>query len=217
MTGSSIPDASLPGARYLRLAVIGPRDEWSGALVEAFAATGRDLTQLSPDILTQMRAARPFEIVLLTVHTSDLRTALPLLAEALHGVVVVVCTTSLVRDEDGNFMERVAEGSVTRLVSTLLPYSRVVGAFQQFGPDHLTLARMGAFETGVPVVGDDREACDVVEELIDELRGLESVYAGDLGGTASVEGLAAIVSEASQCLGRPVGFRLSTSGIKILD
>jgi hypothetical protein len=47
------------------------------------------------------------------------------------------------------------------------PDSRVIGALQQFGTGHLTFATLGTFHSDVPVIGDDREASDLVEALID--------------------------------------------------
>ncbi|WP_314621210.1 NADPH-dependent F420 reductase [Streptomyces stackebrandtii] len=218
MTGFLIPDAPLPPARHLRLAIVGPDDCWSAALVEAFARVGRTVERLSSEELTSAgeRAHLP-DVAFLTIRTSRMPSVVPPLSDALKGVVTVICTTSLQRDESGYFMQPVHGGSATELVSELLPGSRVVGAFQQFGPIHLALAGMGAFETDVPVIGDDREACDAVEELIGEFRGLDPVYAGGLKGAAAIEGLAALIGEATADIGRPVGFRLGSGGIKILD
>jgi hypothetical protein len=47
------------------------------------------------------------------------------------------------------------------------PDSRVIGTLQQFGTGHLTFATLGTFHSDVPVIGDDREASDLVEALID--------------------------------------------------
>jgi predicted dinucleotide-binding enzyme len=62
----------------------------------------------------------------------------------------------------------------------VLPNSRVVGALPRFNAEHVALASLGALETDVPVVSDDIEAADLVERLIDEIRGFNSVYAGPL-------------------------------------
>jgi predicted dinucleotide-binding enzyme len=60
-------------------------------------------------------------------------------------------------------------------------------------------------------------AADLVEGLVDQIRGFNSVYAGPLRSSAAIEGLAAVLSEAARERGGPVGFRLSRTGIKILD
>jgi len=114
-------------------------------------------------------------------------------------------------------MEPVPDGGVANLVARILPNSRVVGALQQFTAEHLALASVGVLETDVPVVSDDIEAADLIEGLIDEIRGFDSVYAGPLRSSAAIEGLAAVISEVARERGGPVGFRLSQTGIKILD
>ena len=115
------------------------------------------------------------------------------------------------------FMEPVPDGGVANLVARILPNSRVVGALQQFTAEHLALGSLGVLETDVPVVSDDIEAADLIEGLIDEIRGFDSVYAGPLRSAAAMEGLAAVISEVARERGGPVGFRLSQTGIKILD
>jgi predicted dinucleotide-binding enzyme len=214
VTSSRIPDAPLPGGRYLRIGVIGPEDGLTTAFVDAFASCGRELVPLSA---SAVQVVEPLDIALLTFRYPDLQSILPGLVRALRDTVVVACASSLTRDADGFFMDPVASGSVTALVDELLPESRIVGAFHQFGADHLALAAMGALESDVPVVGDDREACDAVEALIDELVGFESVYAGGLSAAVATEGLTVVLREAAQWMGRPVGFRLRRDGIKILD
>ena len=92
-----------------------------------------------------------------------------------------------------------------------------MGALQQFNAEHVILASLGTLETDVPVVADDIEAADLVEGLIDEIRGFNSVYVGPLRSSAAIEGIAAVINEAARERGSPVGFRLSRTGIKILD
>ena len=84
-------------------------------------------------------------------------------------------------DDDGFFMEPVPDGGVANLVARILPNSRVVGALQQFTAEHLALASLGVLKTDVPVVSDDIEAADLIEGLIDEIRGFDSVYAARCG------------------------------------
>jgi predicted dinucleotide-binding enzyme len=94
----------------------------------------------------------------------------------------------------------------------------VVGPLHQLTAAHLKLAVLGTLETDVLVVGDDREATDLVEALIDELRGLESVYAGPLRTAGAIEGLTVLLREAESKAGHPVGFRLTGGGgLRILD
>jgi predicted dinucleotide-binding enzyme len=219
VTTPAVPESPLPQPQYVRVAVIGQPDALTAALVEAFTAAGRRVEQFTPEALMKepRGVSRSFEVAFVTIDSRSLESVLPELAHVFAGVVVVVCTTSLDSDEQGYFMRQVPKGGATGLAARLLPNSRVVGALQQFGAEHLTLATLGTFHSDVPVIGDDREASDLVEALIDELRGLESVYTGRLSAADSVEGLATVVNDVARDLGRPVGFRLSASGLKILD
>jgi predicted dinucleotide-binding enzyme len=218
MTTSSVPESPLPPPQYVRVGIVGQFDALMTALVEVFAASGRHVERFTPDtLLKEPRGlSSSFDVAFITIDSMSLESVLLRLAHVLEGKVVVICTTFLDSDEHGYFMRQVPEGGVTGVVARLLPDSRVVGALQQFGPEHLTLASLGTFQSDVPVIGDDREASDLVEALIDEVHGLASVYMGGLEAAGSVEGLASVVNEVARGLGRPVGFRLTVSGIKFL-
>jgi predicted dinucleotide-binding enzyme len=155
--------------------------------------------------------------ILVTMDPSSLESVLSGRAELLSDLVVVVCTSAVSCDEGGFFMKPVPDGGVASLVARLLPNSRIVGALQQFTAEHIALGSLGALETDVPVVADDIEAADLTEGLIDEIRGFDSVYAGPLLSSAAIEGLAVVINEVARERGGPVGFRLSQTGIKILD
>lgn len=115
-------------------------------------------------------------------------------------------------------MEPAMEGSVTAALAAAWPQSRVIGAFLQLDAVHLRLAAVGSLTTDVPVVGDDREVTDLVEALIDQLHGLEGVYAGPLRNAGAIEGLTALLREAESRLGHQVGFRLTNnSGLRNID
>lgn len=124
----------------------------------------------------------------------------------------MICATSLSCDENGYYVKDVPERSVTRLAAQLVPSARVVGALQQFMPEHLELARLGLLESDAPITGTDREATDLVEALVDEVPGLHSLYMGGLDVSAAVKGLAAVVREVSSSQPAPVGCRVSEKG-----
>ena len=219
VTESVVPDAPLPLPRYARAAVIGPASDFSEAIINAFSTADRCVDHLLPQELssTSTPLSRSYDLLLVTVDPSSLESVLSGHAELLSDLVVVVCTSAVSSDESGFFMEPVPDGGVATLVARLLPHSRVVGALQQFTAEHLALGSVGALETDVPVVSDDIEAADLIEGLVDEIRGFDSVYAGPLRSSAAIEGLAAVISEVARERGGPVGFRLSQTGIKILD
>jgi predicted dinucleotide-binding enzyme len=219
VTNFSVPEVPLPLPRNVRAAVVGPDSDFSKAIIEAFSTTDRRVDHIMPQQLSSARMplSRSYDVIFLTVEPSSLEDVLSGHAKLLSELVVVVCTSSVSRDENGFFMNSVTDGSVTNLVARLLPGSRIVGALQQFNAEHLTLGGLGALESDVPVVSDDIEAADLIEGIIDEIPGFDSVYAGSLRSSAAIEGLAAVISEASREFGGSVGFRLSQAGIKILD
>lgn len=111
-------------------------------------------------------------------------------------------------DGSGSYVEPVPFDSVVQLSATLLTGCRVVGALQQFTPEQLSLAASGAFVSDAPVTGDDREATDLVEEVIDMVSGLDAVYMGGLRTAGAVEGLASVVREMAASHALSGGFRL---------
>lgn len=183
-------------------------DAVSQALARAYTRAGREVTLLDPQLTPSERLADRFDVIFLTPEWAALRSALTELAATTAGCVVVACSSGVNLDTDGFFMDDVEGGSVVQAVANALSRSRVVGAFQQFSAAHLEAATDGSLESDVPVVSDDREAADLVMGLIDELNGLDSLYAGPIRAAAAVEGLAAIVRTVGLERGRPVGFRL---------
>ncbi|MFC5178519.1 NADPH-dependent F420 reductase [Nocardioides taihuensis] len=215
---SEPPNSPLPVVRFARIGVIcDGQDALASALVECLKSVGLRVSPLRSADLQSEPLTKKFDVVFLGLSWARLQESGPELADRLAGVVVVACTTTISWDEDGYLMVPIPDGSVTAMAARLLPESRVVGAFHQFSAGHLELACLGAFESDVPVLGDDREATDLIEGIVDSIRGLESVYVGGLEVARAFEGLAAIVNEVARGRERPVGFRLSeTGGIRFL-
>lgn len=188
------------------------------ALSAGLAGTGFDVDAADArEPIEALLADRPADIAFLTVPWRRIDDLAAGLRDAVRSHVLVVCVSALTEDADGFFMEHVPEGSVARRVARLFPDPRIVGAFQQFRGCHLELASVGALRSDVPVLGDDREATDLVEEVVDSLRGLEAVYFGGLDAAPATEGLVAIINEVAR-QGSPAGFRLvEGGGLRILD
>jgi predicted dinucleotide-binding enzyme len=112
---------------------------------------------------------------------------------------------------------RAPDAPLPSRLATSLSESRVVGALNFLSSPHLHDALL-TFENDVLVVGDDREATDLVEALSDEIPGLTSVYAGGLRAAEAVEGLVAALRQAEQDRSRLVGMRLGGLGnLRLLD
>ena len=73
----------------------------------------------------------------------------------------------------------------------MLPRSRVVGAFHHLSAVLLLDLSVASFDTDVLVVGDDREATDLVQALAARLPGVRGLYAGRLRNAGQVEALTA--------------------------
>jgi NADPH-dependent F420 reductase len=113
------------------------------------------------------------------------------LAGSLAGKVVVDCVNPLGFDKHGAFALQVAEGSAAQQAAALLPESKVVGAFHNLSAALLEDTAVERLETDVLVVGDDREATDLVQALAAAIPGVRGVYAGRLRNAHQLEALTA--------------------------
>jgi 8-hydroxy-5-deazaflavin:NADPH oxidoreductase len=113
------------------------------------------------------------------------------LAAALGGKVVVDCVNPLGFDKQGAFVLAVVEGSAAQQAAALLPGSTVVAAFHHVSAVILEDPEITTVDTDVLVLGDDRDATDLVAALADVVPGMRGVYGGRLRNAAQVEGLTA--------------------------
>jgi 8-hydroxy-5-deazaflavin:NADPH oxidoreductase len=85
----------------------------------------------------------------------------------------------------------VAGGSATQEAAALLPDSTVVAAFHHVSAALLDDSSVGAVDCDVLVLGDDRDATDLVRALADAVPGMRGVYGGRLRNARQVEALTA--------------------------
>ena len=112
------------------------------------------------------------------------------LATPLAGKVVVDCVVPVGWDELGAYVLDVPEGSACQQAAALLPDSSVVGAFHHLSPVALEDLSLPTLDGDVLVVGDVREATDLVQALAGQLPGMRGVDAGRLRDARAVEALA---------------------------
>jgi NADPH-dependent F420 reductase len=129
------------------------------------------------------------DLVIVAVPFSGHRDTLADLALPLAGKVVVDCVVPMGFDEFGAYVHDVAEGSVTQQAAALLPDSTVVGAFHHLSAVLLEDLTRPTLDGDVMVVGDDRQATDLVQALAGRLPGMRGIYAGRLRNAAQVEAL----------------------------
>jgi hypothetical protein len=136
-------------------------------------------------------AAAAGDVVVVAVPWDGHAELLVTLAAALAGKVVVDCVNPLGFDKQGAFALRVDEGSAAEQARALLPGSRVVAAFHHVSAVHLEDPAVAEVETDVLVLGDDRDATDLVQALASVVPGMRGVYGGRLRNAHQVEALTA--------------------------
>jgi NADPH-dependent F420 reductase len=136
-------------------------------------------------------AAARADVVVVAVPWEGHKELLQDLAPVLAGKVVVDCVNPLGFDKQGAYALPVEEGSAAQQAAAVLPDSRVVGAFHHVSAVLLLDESVEELETDVLVLGDDREATDLVEALVARIPGMRGVYAGRLRNAHQVEALTA--------------------------
>lgn len=170
--------------------VIGSRSAERAAAAAAELAeglpAGADVTGL-----TNLDAARAADVVVVAVPWDGHGALVESVADALAGKIVVDCVNPLGFDAQGPFALTVDEGSAAEQAAALLPDSKVVAAFHHVSAVLLLDTSVESLDTDVLVLGDDREATDAVQALVDEIPGMRGVYAGRLRNAGQVEALTA--------------------------
>jgi len=136
-------------------------------------------------------AAATGDIVVVAVPWDGHGDLLRGLASALAGKVVVDCVNPLGFDNHGAYALLVEEGSAAQQAEALLPDSTVVGAFHNVSAVKLEDPDIDSVDTDVLVLGDVREATDLVRDLAGTIPGVRGVYAGRLRNAHQIEALTA--------------------------
>ncbi|MFD1546231.1 NADPH-dependent F420 reductase [Nonomuraea guangzhouensis] len=131
------------------------------------------------------------DVVLVAVPWEGHGELLTSLRDRLAGKIVIDCVNPLGFDKQGPFALAVEEGSAAQQAEQLLPESRVTAAFHHVSAVHLADLSITELRTDVLVLGDDREATDLVRALADAVPGIRGVYGGRLRNAHQVEALTA--------------------------
>ncbi|MDQ3403607.1 MAG: NADPH-dependent F420 reductase [Actinomycetota bacterium] len=131
------------------------------------------------------------DIVLIAVPWDGHRELLESLRAALVGKIVIDCVNPLGFDKQGPFALPVDEGSAAQQAAAVLPESRVTAAFHHVSAVLLADLEVSEVDTDVLVLGDDREATDVVRALADAIPGVRGVFGGRLRNAHQVEAFTA--------------------------
>ena len=171
--------------------VIGSRsaERAETAAAELRSTVGSDAAAISG--AANAEAAAAAEVVVVAVPWEGHESLLQGVAAELAGKIVVDCVNPLGFDERGAYALAVPEGSAAEQAAGLLPDSRVVAAFHHVSAVLLLDQGVDEVDTDVLVLGDDREATDLVQALVGEIPRMRGVYAGRLRNAHQVEALTA--------------------------
>lgn len=195
-------------ARRLAMAgsrvIIGSRD--ARRAVAAAASVGR------PPQLTGAAnedAARAADVVIAAMPWEGHRDLLASLAAALDGKILIDCVNPLGFDARGAYPLPVEAGSAAQQAAALLPGTRVVGAFHHVSAVLLLDPEVAEVELDVLVLGDDRQATDLVQALASRIPGMRGVYAGRLRNCGQVEALTANLVSVNRRYKAHAGLRIT--------
>jgi NADPH-dependent F420 reductase len=141
--------------------------------------------------LDNLETARQADVVLVAVPWEGHKALLESLREALAGKIVIDCVNPLGFDKQGPFALPVEEGSAAQQAFALLPESRVTAAFHHVSAVSLEDLSVSSMDSDVLVLGDDREATDLVRALAETIPGFRGVYGGRLRNAHQVEAFTA--------------------------
>lgn len=136
-------------------------------------------------------AAAAGDLVLVVVPWDGHKELLTDLKPHLDGKIVVDCVNPLGFDKQGPFALQVEEGSATQQAAAILTESTVVGAFHNVSAVLLEDPEVDKIECDVLVLGDEREATDLVQALADTVPGMRGVYGGRRRNAHQVEAFTA--------------------------
>ena len=141
--------------------------------------------------LANRDAAREASLVIAAVPWEGHSELLTELAPELAGKIVVDCVNPMGFDKRGAYPLPVPEGSAAEQAAALLPGSRVVAAFHHVSAVLLLDPEVDTIDMDVLVLGDDREATDLVQALAARIPGVRGIYAGRLRNCGQIEALTA--------------------------
>ncbi len=136
-------------------------------------------------------AAQQADVVIAAMPWDGHRDLLASLAAPLAGKVLVDCVNPLGFDAKGAYALPVPEGSAAEQAAAVLPDTTVVGAFHHVSASLLLDPYVDRIDLDVLVLGDDRQATDLVAAIADQIPGVRGVYGGRLRNCGQVEALTA--------------------------
>lgn len=200
----------LPDASGLTIGILGGTGDQGKGLARRFALAGHRVTigsrkaeraqaaadELGADLpvsgAPNTVAAGESDVVIVAVPWDGHRATLESLRAELAGKIVVDCVNPLGFEKGkGAFALPVEEGSAAEQAAAVLPDSRVVAAFHHVSARLLLDPEVREMELDVLVLGNDREATDLVQALAGRIPGMRGVYGGRLHNAHQIEAFTA--------------------------
>ncbi|HEU5159945.1 MAG TPA: NADPH-dependent F420 reductase [Streptosporangiaceae bacterium] len=198
----------LPDVSGLSIGILGGTGDQGKGLARRFALAGHEViigsrraeraTQAAEELgggrvrgAENTVAAGEADLVIVAVPWEGHRATLEALRDELAGKVVVDCVNPIGFDKRGAYPLPVEEGGAAQQAAAVLPGSRVVAAFHHVSAVLLLDPEVDEMDLDVLVLGDDRDATDLVRALAHRIPGMRGVYAGRLRNAAQVEALTA--------------------------
>jgi 8-hydroxy-5-deazaflavin:NADPH oxidoreductase len=166
--------------------IIGSRDAGRAAAAAATVGAPPQITGASNE-----ETAASADVIVVAVPWEGHRELLASLAGQLAGKIVIDMVNPMGFDKQGAYALDVPEGSAAQQAQAVLPDSTVVGAFHHVSSVLLLNPEVNDLNQDIMVLGDKREATDLVQALADLLPGARGVYAGRLRNCGQVEALTA--------------------------
>ncbi len=198
-----------PDIETLAIGILGGTGDQGRGLARRFALAGHPVIigsrsaeraaaaaqALGPELgirgMANADAAAAADVVIVAVPWDGHGGLLASLAAPLTGKIVIDCVNPLGFDQRGCYPLAVAEGSAAQQAAAVLPGSVVVGAFHHVSAVLLLDPAVHTVDLDVLVLGDDRQATDLVQALAARIPGARGVYAGALRNCGQVEALTA--------------------------
>ncbi|QKW35081.1 NADPH-dependent F420 reductase [Actinomadura sp. NAK00032] len=203
----------LPDVSGLSIGILGGTGDQGKGLARRFALAGHTVTigsrkaeraQAAADELAAEGAgprisgaenpvaAGRSDVVVVAVPWDGHKATLESLRAELAGKIVVDCVNPLGFEKGkGAFALPVEEGSAAEQAAAVLADSRVVAAFHHVSAKLLLDPGVDEMELDVLVLGNDREATDLVQALAGRIPGMRGVYGGRLHNAHQVEAFTA--------------------------
>jgi NADPH-dependent F420 reductase len=195
-------------ARRLAMAgsrvIIGSRDAGRAAAAAAIVGSPPQVTGAG-----NAEAAAAADVVIAAMPWEGHRELLASVAGVLDGKILIDCVNPLGFDARGAYPLPVPEGSAAQQAAAVLPGTRVVGAFHHVSAVMLLDPEIAELDLDVLVLGDDRQATDLVQALAARIPGVRGVYAGRLRNCGQVEALTANLVSVNRRYKAHAGLRIT--------